>query len=153
MCLKTNITFMHRRAPGGGQRGKVYPVWENQGPPPEEKKRPHPQKARRPPTKIWPNFHLYPGQNLHEKHILKFFTADLRRQLANDRCNSLAFFSLVMTLPWLCGTSDERRATQPFFGCFVLLWIFWRRCGTSDDRHATLLRKLFWANLYSQYGL
>ena len=57
---------------GGGQRGKIDPVCENQGPLPEEKKRdPTPEKARRPPTKIWPNFHLSPGQNLHEKRFLK----------------------------------------------------------------------------------
>ena len=58
------------------------------------------------------------GQITHKQFII--FTADLRRQLANDRCNSSSFpFSLVVT---------------SFF--FVLLW----RCGTSDDRHATLLR-------------
>ena len=40
-------------------------------PPPKKKKVPTPEKAR----KIWPDIHLYPGQNLHEKHILKRFFA------------------------------------------------------------------------------
>ena len=46
-----NIAYQaeHRRARGGGQRGKIDPVWENQGPPPEEKKRPHPQKSQETP--------------------------------------------------------------------------------------------------------
>ena len=55
----------------GVQKGKIDPVCKNQGPP-EEKKRPHPQKSLEIPTKIRPNFYLYRGQILHEMHIVKF---------------------------------------------------------------------------------
>ena len=92
------------------------------------------------------NLPLFWGGPLAFQRVGSLFTADLRRQLANDHCNSLPFFFslLVMTLPWLCGTSDERRATQPFFGCFVLLWIFWRRCGTSATVTQPCFESFFW---------
>ena len=54
--------------------------------------------------------------NFLATNFLSLFTADLRRQLANDHCNSSSFLFI--------SPGDE------FF--FVLLW----RCGTLDDRHA-----------------
>ena len=55
--LKTLVSFWLRLLTkvvcigvrGGGQRGKIDPVCKNQGPPPEEKKRPHPQKSQETP--------------------------------------------------------------------------------------------------------
>ena len=57
---------------GGGGRGVKSTLFGKIRDPPLKKKRdPTLNKARRPPTKIWPNFHLSPGQNLHEKRFLK----------------------------------------------------------------------------------
>ena len=79
------------------------------------------------------------------------FTADLRRQLANDHCNSLAFFSLSLLLwQWISffrGTSDERRATQPFFGCLVLFCFF----GGVAELRTTVTQPCFVSFFFCKY--
>ena len=52
-------------------KGKINPVCENQGPPEEKKETPPPKKPGDPTPKFLPKFHLYPEQNLPEKHIIK----------------------------------------------------------------------------------
>ena len=68
--------YVHSCARGGGYRRVKSTLFVKIRDPPGRKKRdPTLKKARRPPTNIWPNFHLCPGQNLHEKHFLKVFLA------------------------------------------------------------------------------